>query len=47
MAIDAMSDQSKFEHWFNKDEQENRFRMQYRSGAQYVWNNIMSVSYEA
>jgi hypothetical protein len=47
MAIDAMSDQSKFEHWFNKDEQENRFRMQYRSGAQFVFNNVMSVSYEA
>jgi len=47
MAMDAMSDFSKFEYWFNKDEQENRFRMQYRLGAQYVWTNIMSVSYEA
>ena len=46
LGIDAMSDFSKFEFWYNKDEQENRYRMQTKMGAGYVHNNIVSVAYE-
>lgn len=46
LGIDAMSDFSKFEFWYNKDEQENRYRMQTKMGAGYVFNNIVSLSYE-
>jgi len=46
LGIDAMSDFSKFEFWYNKDEQENRYRFQTKMGAAYVFNNIVSLSYE-
>jgi hypothetical protein len=46
MAIDAMSEFTKFEFWYNKDEQENRYRMQLKTGANYVHNELMSVAYE-
>ena len=46
LAIDTMSEFTKFEFWFNKDEQENRYRMQLKTGANYVFNELMSVSYE-
>ena len=47
LSMDAMSEFSKFEFWFNKDEQENRYRMQMKTGANYVHNALMSVAYEA
>lgn len=46
LGIDALSDFSKFEFWYNKDEQENRYRMQTKMGAGYVHNELMSVAFE-
>lgn len=47
LALDALSEFSKFEFWFNKDEQENRYRIQLKMGANYVHNEVMTVAYEA
>ena len=46
LGMDALSEFSKFEFWFNKDEQENRYRIQLKMGAQYVHNQQMTVAYE-
>lgn len=46
LAMDAFSSFSKFEFWYNKDEQENRYRMQMKMGANYVHNKLMIVAYE-
>jgi hypothetical protein len=45
LALDATSDFSQAEAWYNKDEQENRFRMQMKMGAQYVFNRLTAVAY--
>ena len=45
LAIDAMSEFSKSEFWYNKDEQENRYRTQMKIGANYVHNKLMSAAY--
>ncbi len=47
LSMDALSSLTKFEFWYNKDEQENRYRMQMKTGANYVFNEVMSVAYEA
>ena len=46
LSMDAMSEFTKFEFWYNKDEQENRYRMQLKTGANYVHNELVSVAYE-
>jgi hypothetical protein len=46
LSMDAMSEFTKFEFWYNKDQQENRYRIQLKTGANYVHNELMSVSYE-
>ena len=46
MAIDAISSTSKLKVWFNDDEEENRYRIVMKTGANYVHNNIMAVAYE-
>lgn len=46
LPIDALSEFSKFDFWFNKDEQENRYRIQLKSGANYTFNEVMTVAYE-
>lgn len=45
LGIDAVSDFSKVEAWYNQDEQENRFRMQNQMGCQYAWGKHTAVSY--
>ena len=46
MAIDDVSEFSKFEAWYNKDEQENRVRNQYKAGTNYVHEELSCVAYE-
>lgn len=46
LGIDAMSEFTKFDFWFNKDEEENRYRLRLKTGANYVHNELMSVAYE-
>ncbi len=46
LGMDALSEFTKFEFWFNKDEQENRYRIQLKMGANYVHNQQMTVAYE-
>ncbi len=45
LGIDAKSEFNKSEFWYNQDEQENRYRIQLKIGAQYVHNELMSVAY--
>ena len=45
LALDSMSEYNKTEFWYNKDEQENRFRNQLKIGANYVHNKLMAVAY--
>lgn len=46
MPIDNRSEFTKFEFWYNKDEQENRYRIQLKTGANYVSPEVISVAYE-
>lgn len=45
LGIDAVSEFNQSEFWYNKDEQENRFRMQLKMGTNYVFNKMTSVAY--
>lgn len=45
LAIDAVSEFTKFEFWYNKDEQENRYRIQYKAGANYTHSEMVAVAY--
>ncbi len=45
IGIDAESEFNQMDFWFNRDEQENRFRMQLKIGVQYVHNQLMVVAY--
>lgn len=45
LGIDAASEFNEMEFWYNKDEQENRFRMQLKIGVQYVHNQLMVAGY--
>lgn len=45
MGIDSMSEYNMTEIWYNKDEQENRFRTQLKIGANYVHNKLLCVAY--
>jgi hypothetical protein len=45
LGIDGSGDDTKLEFWYNKDEQENRMRVQWRMGVQYIHNNLMVVAY--
>lgn len=46
MLIDNRSEFNKFEFWYNKDEQENRYRLQLKTGCNYVSPEVISVAYE-
>ena len=46
LGLDAMSSFTKFDFWFNKDEEENRYRLRLKAGANYVHNELISVAYE-
>ena len=45
MGIDATSEFNKTEFWYNKDEQENRFRNQLKMGANYVHPDYTTIAY--
>jgi hypothetical protein len=45
LAVDSMSEFAMSEFWYNKDEQENRFRVQYKMGANYTHNEMTAVAY--
>lgn len=45
IGIDATSEFNQMEFWYNKDEQENRFRKQLKMGVNYVHNQMMVVLY--
>jgi hypothetical protein len=45
LPLDARSDFARTEAWYNKDEQENRFRTQYRTGADYKWFEYTAIAY--
>ena len=45
MGVDSASDFAQLEAWYNKDEQENRFRIQYRQGCQYVHPKYTCVAF--
>lgn len=44
LGIDATSEFQKAEFWYNKDEQENRYRIQLKMGAQYVHPEFTAVA---
>lgn len=43
--VDAISEQATAEFWYNKDEQENRYRIQYKAGTQYVHAQFITVGF--
>ena len=45
LGMDGMSEYNQTRAWYNPDEQENRFRLQLKMGAQYVHNELMAVAY--
>lgn len=45
LGLDAANSYNKTEMWYNKDEEENRFRTKLIMGAQYVHNELMAVTY--
>lgn len=45
MGMDALSQYNNIDSWYNKDEEENRFRAKLTLGAQYVHNELMVVAY--
>jgi len=45
VGINAMDEFNKMEFWYNKDEQENRFRVQMKFGVNYVHNQLFVVAY--
>lgn len=45
LGLDAANNYNKTEMWYNKDEEENRFRTKLIMGAQYVHNQLMAVTY--
>lgn len=46
LLIDNKSEFNKFEFWYNKDLQLNRYRLQMKAGANYVSPEVISVAYE-
>lgn len=44
-AIDAKSEFTRFNFWYNMDEQENRYRLQYKMGTNYTHNEMVAVAY--
>jgi hypothetical protein len=45
LGLDAANNYNKTEMWYNKDEEENRFRTKLIMGAQYVHHELMAVTY--
>lgn len=45
LGLDAANNYNKTEMWYNKDEEENRFRTKLIMGAQYVHDELMAVTY--
>ena len=45
IGIDAADEWAQMDLWFNKDEQENRMRMQLKMGANFVHNELMVVMF--
>lgn len=45
LGIDSANDFNKTDMWFNKDEEENRFRTKLIMGCNYVHNELMAVAY--
>lgn len=45
MGMDALSQYNTIDSWYNKDEEENRFRAKLTMGCQYVHNELMVVAY--
>lgn len=45
VGIDTKDEFSKTEFWYNKDEQENRYRTQFKMGVQYTHNELFSVAF--
>lgn len=45
LGVDGRGDEFKFQFWHNPDQQEDRFRAQFRMGVQYVENTDMVVAY--
>ena len=45
LGMDGMSEYNQTRAWYNVDEQENRFRLQLKMGAQYIHNELMAVAY--
>ena len=43
--MDTTSEYSLIETWYTKDDQENRFRMQYKAGTQYVEDQYVAIAY--
>lgn len=45
LGIDGANEFNTTDFWYNKDEQENRFRAQFIMGPEYVHNELMAVAY--
>lgn len=45
LGLNALSEYAGTDMWFNKDEEENRFRSKFEMGAQYVHNEFSTVAY--
>lgn len=45
LGIDSANDFNKTDMWFNKDEEENRFRTKLIMGVNYVHNELLAVAY--
>jgi len=45
LGFDDANDMNSFEAWYNRDEQENRFRTQFYMGCQYVHGAYTAVAY--
>lgn len=45
LGFDVMNQFTATRRWYNEDEEENRFRMKLKMGAQFVHNKLMAVAY--
>jgi hypothetical protein len=45
LGLDALSSYNETQMWYNKDEEENRFRTKLVMGCQYVHNELVAVAY--
>lgn len=45
IGFDTMDQQQSLDFWFNKDAEENRYRVKFNMGVNYVHNELMCVAY--